>query len=57
MKTKFTFIINQVNDSYVIIAKAYNDEGDISSLTDQANTIEEIFAIQASFYNTNKTGE
>jgi hypothetical protein len=55
METKFTFIINQVNGSYVIIAKAYNDEGDISNLTDQANTIEEIFAIQASFYNTNKT--
>ena len=57
MDTKFTFIINQVNGVYVIISKAYNDEGDISSVSNQANTIEEIFAIQASFYTANKTGE
>ena len=57
MDTKFTFIINQVNGVYVIISKAYNDDGDVASASTQANTIEEIFAIQASFYNEHKSAQ
>jgi hypothetical protein len=57
MQTKFTFIINYINSGYVLIAKAYNDEGDIANETEQAPSIVEILVKQDAFYNTNKTGE
>ena len=55
METKFTFIINYVNDVYVLIANAYNDDGEIASSTEQAASIEGILAKQQLFYNLNKT--
>lgn len=55
METKFTFIINYINSGYVLIAKAYNDEGDIANATEQAPSIAEILVKQDAFYNANKT--
>lgn len=55
METKFTFIINHVNEGYVLISKAYNDEGEISGINEQDASIDEILAKQQAFYNLHKS--
>ena len=55
METKFTFIINYIGSGYVLVAKAYNDEGDIANATEQAPSIAEILVKQDAFYNAYKT--
>jgi hypothetical protein len=57
MQTKFTFIINYIENLYVLIAKAYNDDGEIASLTEQDALIEGILEKQQAFYNLHKTAQ